>query len=154
MHQISTPPPCDHRLKVYCNIVTLSSTWPLSYRSVYQSWIKPLVDLLTTHTTPHSIPPPGMKSYYQVNTICSVGEKKRRVWQNKRWGCGGKTTPLNTAINQLVRENQYSPPSLAGWQHSGVIKIVTIDKSRWMKHFLPLPLILYPVSDYPSVTYT
>lgn len=55
-------------------------------------------------------------------------------------GGGGETAPLNTAINQLAGANQYSPPSLAGWQHSGVIKIVTIDKSRWMEHFLPVLL--------------
>lgn len=48
----------------------------------------------------------------------------------------GEIAPLNAAINQLAGENQYSPPSLAGWRHSGVIKIVTIDKSRWMEHFL------------------
>lgn len=53
-----------------------------------------------------------------------------------RW----KLPPLSTAINQLARENQYSPPTLACWQYSGVIKIVTIDKSRWMEHFLPVLL--------------
>lgn len=67
---------------------------------------------------------------------------------------GGKTAPLNTAINQLAGENQYSPPSLAGWQHSGVIKIVTIDKSRWMEHFLPVLLGSERESDYLCATYT
>lgn len=62
---------------------------------------------------------------------------------------GGKTIPLVTAINQLTRANQYFPPSLAGWQHSGVIKIVTIGKSRWIEHLLPV--LLSSESDYLCV---
>lgn len=62
---------------------------------------------------------------------------------------GGKAIPLITAINQLTRANQYSPPSLAGWQHSGVIKIVTIGKSRWIEHLLPV--LLSSENDYLCV---
>lgn len=57
-------------------------------------------------------------------------EIREEVW--------GKPAPPWTAINQLAGWNQYSPPSLAGWQHSGVIKIVAIDKSGWMEHFVPV----------------
>lgn len=40
------------------------------------------------------------------------GENKRE-WQNKEMETEGKLRLLNTAINLLVRVNQYSPPSLA-----------------------------------------
>lgn len=67
-------------------------------------------------------------------------DKRNKVKENEenskmRDGVWGKAAPPRTAINQLVGLNQYSPPSLAGWQHSGVIKIVAIDKWGWMEHF-------------------
>lgn len=38
---------------------------------------------------------------------------------------------------------------MAGGQHSGVIKMVTIDKPRRMEHFLAVRMALK--SDYPGV---
>lgn len=69
-----------------------------------------------------------------------TGGENERYGKIRDGGVERKLPPLNTAINQLAGANRCSPPSLAGWQHSGVIKIVTIDKSRWMEHFPPVLL--------------
>ena len=82
---------------------------------------------------------------------------RKRKWRYGKIRDGGaerKLPPLNTAINQLAGANRCSPPSLAGWQHSGVIKIVTIDKSRWMEHFPPVLLGSQRVIIFVWLTHT